>query len=79
MAAHGAAFGCREVAFGCTGAVYGSDAADMQYMLHLAGPGWGPGRERTLTGVVNCDSRDPNPSSRMGDQPSRMNHLKDQG
>ena len=40
-----AAFGCREVAFCCTGAVYGSHAADMQYMLHLAGPGWGPGRE----------------------------------
>ena len=54
MAAHGApygcseaAFGCRGVAFCCTGAVYGSHAADMQYMLHLAGPGWGPGRERT--------------------------------
>ena len=28
------------VAFCCTGAVYGSHAADMQYMLHLAGPGW---------------------------------------
>ena len=27
--------------------IYGSHAADMQYMLHLAGPGWGPGRERT--------------------------------
>ena len=47
MAAHGApygcseaAFGCRGVAFCCTGAVYGSHAADMQYMLHLAGPGW---------------------------------------
>ena len=35
-----AAFGCRGVAFWCTGAVYGSHAADMQYMLHLAGPGW---------------------------------------
>ena len=53
MAAHGAiygcseaAFGCRGVAFCCTGAVYGSHAADMQYMLHLAGPGWSPGRER---------------------------------
>ena len=34
-----AAFGCRGVTFGCTGAVYGSHAADMQYMLHLAGPG----------------------------------------
>ena len=43
----GAAFGCRGVAFCCTGAVYGSHAADMQYMLHLAGPGWDPGRERT--------------------------------
>ena len=41
-----AAFGCRGVAVCCTGAVYGSHAADMQYMLHLAGPGWGPGRER---------------------------------
>ena len=47
MAAHGAAYGCSEAAFGCrgvafccTGAVYGSHAADMQYMLHLAGPGW---------------------------------------
>ena len=40
MAAHGAAHGCREVAFCCTGAVYGSHAADMQYMLHPAGPGW---------------------------------------
>ena len=47
MAAHGAAygfsevaFGCRGVAFCCTGAVYGSHAADMQYMLRLAGPGW---------------------------------------
>ena len=42
-AAHGwseAAFGCRGVAFYCTGAIYGSHAADMQYMLHLAGPGW---------------------------------------
>ena len=35
-----AAFGCRGVAFCCTGAVYGSYAADMQYMLRLAGPGW---------------------------------------
>ena len=35
-----AAFGCRGVAFCCTGAVYGSHAADMQYMLRLAGPGW---------------------------------------
>ena len=47
MAAHGASYGCSEAAFGCrgvafccTGAVYGSHAADMQYMLHLAGPGW---------------------------------------
>ena len=47
IAAHGAAydrseaaFGCRGVAFCCTGAVYGSHAADMQHMLHLAGPGW---------------------------------------
>ena len=50
MAAHGAAYGCseatfggREAAFCCTGAVYGSHAADMQYMLHLAGLGWQPG------------------------------------
>ena len=35
-----AAFGCRGVAFCCTGAFYGSHAADMQYMLRLAGPGW---------------------------------------
>ena len=47
MAAHGAAYGCSEAAFGCRGvafcctwAVYGSHAADMQYILHLAGPGW---------------------------------------
>ena len=46
----GAAFGCRGVAFGCTGTVYSSHAADMQYMLHLAGPGWGPGREGTRPG-----------------------------
>ena len=26
-------------------AVYGSHAADMQHILHLAGPGWGPGWE----------------------------------
>ena len=26
--------------FAAYGAVYGSNAADMQYMLHLAGPGW---------------------------------------
>ena len=25
-------------------------AADMQYMLHLAGPGWGPGWEGTRPG-----------------------------
>ena len=60
MAAHGAAYGCSEVAFGCrevavccTGNVYGSHAADMQYVLHLAGPGWGPGRERTRPGEGN--------------------------
>ena len=35
-----AAFGCRVVAFCFMGAIYGSYAADMQYMLHLAGPGW---------------------------------------
>ena len=35
-----AAFGCRGVAFRCIGAVCGSHAADMQYMLLLAGPGW---------------------------------------
>ena len=27
------------------GAVYGSYGPDMQYMLHLAGPAWGPRRE----------------------------------
>ena len=48
-----AAFGCRGVAFCCTGAVYGSHAADMQYMLHLAGPGWGPGREQPRLGEAN--------------------------
>ena len=60
MAVHGApygcseaAFGCRGVAFCCTGTVYGSHAADMQHMLHLAGLGWGPGRERTLPGEAN--------------------------
>ena len=26
--------------FAAPGAVYGSHAADMQHMLHLAGPGW---------------------------------------
>ena len=31
-----AAFGCRGDAFCCTGAVYGSHATDMQYMLRLA-------------------------------------------
>ena len=57
MAVHGAAYGCTEAAFGCrgvafccTGAVYGSHAADMQHMLHLAGPGWGPGWEGTRPG-----------------------------
>ena len=47
MAAHGAPYGCSEAAFGCRGgafrctvAVCGSHAADMQYMLRLAGPGW---------------------------------------
>ena len=57
MAAHGAAygysevaFGCRGVAFCCSGAVYGSHVADMQYMLHLAGPGWAPGWEGTRPG-----------------------------
>ena len=47
MAAHGAAYGCSEAAFGCRGvafrctaAVCGSHAADMQYMLRLAAPGW---------------------------------------
>ena len=34
------AFGCRGVSFCCTVAIYGSHAADMQYMLHLGGPGW---------------------------------------
>ena len=57
MAAHGAAYGCSEVAFGCrgvafccTGAVYGSHAADMQYMLHLAGPGWAARIQTTCPG-----------------------------
>ena len=57
MATHGASYGCPEAAFGsrgiafcCIGAVCGSHAADMQYMLHLAGLGWGPGREGTRPG-----------------------------
>ena len=47
MGAHGATYGCSEAAFGCRGgafccteSVYGSHAADMQHMLHLAGQGW---------------------------------------
>ena len=49
-AAHGAAYSCSEAAFGCRGvafrcirAVCGSHAADMQYMLHLAGLAGQPG------------------------------------
>ena len=45
-----AAFGCRGVAFWSTGAVYGSHAADMQHMLHLAGPGWAARIQTTWPG-----------------------------
>ena len=81
MAAHGAPYGCSEVAFGCrgvafccAGAVYGSHAADMQYMLHLAGLGWRPGsrEDAKLRGVGRFGA--PNPTSRMRDQASRMNN-----
>ena len=69
-----AAFGCKEVTFCCTGAVYGSHAADMQYMLHLAGLGWQPGsREHAKLRGVGWSGA-PNPTSRMRDQASRMNN-----
>ena len=40
MAAQRLHLAAEGVALCCTGAVYGSHAADMQHMLHLAGPGW---------------------------------------
>ncbi len=68
----GAAFGCRGVAFCCTGAVHGSHAADMQYMLHLAGPGWAARIQGRSPGDGKWTLWGPSSYIQDGDQPSRI-------
>ncbi len=68
------------VAFCCTGAVYGSHAADMQYMLHLAGPGWAARILRTCRGDASWGGLGPlillHPGWGIKDQGST---IRDQG